>query len=387
MRRMIMALGAVATGGIVSLLLAELVVRTFLPQWSDQWKMWRIDPVYARGLEPSVEAAVVHGHSNEFAFAFSTNAQGLRMDTDLDPDRRADQDRVVLVGDSFTFGYGVGQDETFAAELQRQLDRSGPATEVINAGFASGFTLDTEYLFVREVASEWQPDQVVVGVCLDNDLSDLDQTLWQVEGGHLEAIRKNNDHIPVWVKMSAIVNLIVKGAVPAFHALRAQEAHSSANASAEELAPACELPTPRSAASPATATGRALRQEPPGDAERASAAPPAKRVDWLMQSFAHHAVTQDYDLTVMLIPSAYEVQWSTTPETLSALAHTRDVFAAAARRAGVRVIDPVAEMRAFWCEHREALYFHGDGHWNASGHRFIGNWLHQMLFPDTGGRS
>ena len=387
MQRMIMALGAVAIGAMVTLLVAELVVRTLLPQWSDQWKMWRIDPVYARGLKPSVEAAVVHGHSKEFAFAFSTNAQGLRMDTDLDPGRRADQGRVVLVGDSFTFGYGVEQNETFAAELQRQLDRSGPATEVINAGFASGFTLDTEYLFVREVASKWKPDQVVVGICLDNDLSDLDQTLWQVEDGHLEAIRKNNDHIPVWIKMSAIVNLIVKGAMPAFHALRAEEAHPSANASAATLAPACELPTPRTATSPASNAGQLLQQEPLTNAERASTAPAAERVDWLMQSFAHHAVTQDYDLTVMLIPSAYEVQWSTTPETLSALAHTRDVFAAAARRAGVRVIDPVAEMRAFWCEHREALYFHGDGHWNASGHRFIGNWLHQMLFPDTGGRS
>ena len=91
MQRMIMALGAVAIGAMVTLLLAELVVRTLLPQWSDQWKMWRIDPVYARGLKPSVEAAVVHGHSKEFAFAFSTNAQGLRMDTDLDPGRRADQ--------------------------------------------------------------------------------------------------------------------------------------------------------------------------------------------------------------------------------------------------------------------------------------------------------
>ena len=68
-----------------SLLIAEAGMRWLAPWWSDQWKMWRIDELHARGLQRNVRDAIVRGHSGEFAFRFSTNAQGLRMDRDLPP--------------------------------------------------------------------------------------------------------------------------------------------------------------------------------------------------------------------------------------------------------------------------------------------------------------
>lgn len=111
--------------------------------------MWRSDPIHAIGRQPNVRDAVVHGVSKEFAFHFSTNSQGLRMDYDLSNQKPSGSKRVLIVGDSFTFGYGVQQNQSFPSALQNLLDPTRRQIEVMNAGFASGFTLDTEFIHPR----------------------------------------------------------------------------------------------------------------------------------------------------------------------------------------------------------------------------------------------
>jgi hypothetical protein len=380
MKKIAFALLTIAASVVGSVLLAEVAVRSLLPQWSDQWKMWRIDPVYARGLQPSVEEAVVHGHSGEFVFRFSTNGQGLRMDRDISQTPAAGVRRFITLGDSFTFGYGVEQNETYSAELERRLRASDVPAEVVNAGFASGFGLDTEYLFAREVAVSWQPSEVIIGICLDNDLGDLGLTLWTVSEGRLESITKNNDWVPAWVKMSGLVNLLVKSAVPR---LREFWSHLFVNGEAGAsltLAPVCTLPPPIAAGAYGAVVpslDRPVRVDfgPPAPTQ------PAERVETLMRALATEAQENDYKLTILLIPSAQEVQWDTSPNTLEERAGIRKVFSGAAERAGLRVVDPVVQMRQHWCEQQEPLYFDQDGHWNAAGHRFIGAWLSQKLNP------
>ena len=61
-----------------------------------------------------------------------TNEEGFR-----GPDRSKNRDVILCLGDSTTFGWGVGQSETFAAQLDQRLERN-PATagrwQVFNAG-------------------------------------------------------------------------------------------------------------------------------------------------------------------------------------------------------------------------------------------------------------
>ena len=46
--------------------------------------------------------------------------------------------RILVLGDSFTFGYGVENDETYSVQLQNLLnERLDRTVEVVNAGFAS----------------------------------------------------------------------------------------------------------------------------------------------------------------------------------------------------------------------------------------------------------
>ncbi len=70
--------------------------------------------------------------------------------------------RLACVGDSHTFGYGVGDDEPWPAALSRALERElGPGrVEVLNAG-VNGYDAEQELRWLERTVLDWQPDLVV----------------------------------------------------------------------------------------------------------------------------------------------------------------------------------------------------------------------------------
>ncbi len=92
------------------------------------------------------------------------NALGLRGPEVASPPRGP---RVLCIGDSFTFGDFVSDDETLPAQLSRLL---GPEVEVLNGG-VGGTTIVDQRVFL-ERALPLHPD-VVVLVYSENDLWDL----------------------------------------------------------------------------------------------------------------------------------------------------------------------------------------------------------------------
>jgi hypothetical protein len=371
---------ALSAGGvIVALLISELIVRIAAPAWCDQWKMWRRDPIYVRGLRANVRDAAVHGLTGEFAFRFSTNAQGLRCDHDLVSPKPPGRVRCLVVGDSVTFGYGVDQGETFSDHAQRALDPPGDRIEVINAGFASGYTFDTEFLFTREVAGSWQPDVVVVGVCLSNDLSDLSTTRWNVADGKLVSAEKQNDWVPLWVKKSALVNLLVKGVAP--RVVSWFKGGSGAGSTAAE-------PVARTESRPGAAPGLPSHPEPSGERAAPPSLPPAassgspqEKIAWVMKAWAHEAGLRGYRLVLMLIPDAAEVHAAAGEGALENIGEIRAVFLEEARKAAVAVVDPSEVLRDHRRRTGEDPYFKLDGHPNKTGHRVLGSWLAEILRP------
>ncbi len=346
---------------------AEIGLRGFAPWWSDQWKMWRIDPIYARGLKAEVRNARVHSHSGEFVFGFSTNKAGLRMDREVSPKPPAGRQRILFVGDSLTFGYGVDQGMTFVDLLDKRARRAGMPFDFVNAGFASGFTLDTEYLFTRETASQLNPDQVIVGVCIANDLQDMLLTRWRVDTDELVSLEKHNDWIPAWIKRSAFVNWLVKGVVPG---LRHRGTPANARSDAIE---SCSVEVEAAPPRP-WRPGHARDPGPPGRMLN-----PPEKVSWLLDRWAREAAKAGYGLTLLLIPDGREVQTSIRPASLRERARVRGVFANAAEHAGVGLLDPVDAMRTHHCPDGEDLYFRRDGHWTEAGHRFVARWLFEQL--------
>jgi lysophospholipase L1-like esterase len=73
---------------------------------------------------------------------------------------RDDRYRIIFLGDSLTFGWGVEQDQTFKTLLEAALNRRYP-TEIINFGTGNYNSEQEVNLFV-EKGLKYRPDKVVV---------------------------------------------------------------------------------------------------------------------------------------------------------------------------------------------------------------------------------
>jgi lysophospholipase L1-like esterase len=101
--------------------------------------------------------------------SFSINSLGMR-----DRERRVTKDpgtfRIVVLGDSHTFGWGVAQDEPYPAVLERLLNAFTPKCrfEVWNLG-VPGYNTVMEVERFAMKAAEYDPDMVVINY-VHNDM-------------------------------------------------------------------------------------------------------------------------------------------------------------------------------------------------------------------------
>jgi len=99
----------------------------------------------------------------EFTVTYRSDAVGHRRGT-TPPDGEGHQ-RIVVVGDSFTFGIGAEYEDTFPARLERALD----GVSIHNLALP-GFGVDQMWLELTETGMNLAPDLVLVAVC-DADFS------------------------------------------------------------------------------------------------------------------------------------------------------------------------------------------------------------------------
>lgn len=107
---------------------------------------------------------------NSSSARFSIDAEGFRRSAPL-----PGKDVILAVGDSFTFGEEVKDDETWPAYLQQLLGR-----RVINAG-VSGYGLDQIVLRAERIVPELHPAQIVVGFIADDVLRTEMRRRWSAE--------------------------------------------------------------------------------------------------------------------------------------------------------------------------------------------------------------
>lgn len=101
---------------------------------------------------------------------FYMNRQGFRNLVDYSYPKPGNTLRILVLGDSFTVGYEVAQEETYSAVLERELREKGYSVEVINTG-VSGFSNAEELVFLEQEGIRYHPDIVVLGFYA-NDLDD-----------------------------------------------------------------------------------------------------------------------------------------------------------------------------------------------------------------------
>lgn len=123
------------------------------------------------------------GHTFEFDYQFYTNSLGIR-GKEIDKNNKNNNFRILMVGDSMTFGWGVEDNETIPFYLEQLANEEfntrsiNNKIEVINAGMASGFSPDTYYLYLKNKGFDLNPNLVIVNFFVRNDIYDLFETNW-----------------------------------------------------------------------------------------------------------------------------------------------------------------------------------------------------------------
>jgi len=111
-----------------------------------------------------------HVQNSSYDVKVTTNAQGIRAAQPIAVKKPGDTFRIVLVGDSMTFGYGVNDDETQSSYLRELLPNvsGGKRIEIINLG-VPGTGVPQYHRSITRYAEELGADLVVVNMTMTND--------------------------------------------------------------------------------------------------------------------------------------------------------------------------------------------------------------------------
>ena len=166
-RTVLKRLALIWMGVLAGLVLLEGAVRIFLPA----------NPDYYDSRKFTRHVAGTRFHENipgAFSDSFigvpvSINSLGLR-GPEISVAKAPGTVRVLGVGDSITFGYGVRLEDAFLSVLEKSLNATAPVSvkyQVLNSGVgATG--LDYYYYVLRTKAPELKPDVVIVNICLND---------------------------------------------------------------------------------------------------------------------------------------------------------------------------------------------------------------------------
>jgi hypothetical protein len=115
----------------------------------------RFDPEF--GWRPRANA---HGNSRRTGreIEYRINSKGIR-DEEVPHAKPDGEFRIVAIGDSRTFGFGVSMEEHFTTHLERALED----VQVVNLG-VMGFGVDQALLYLRSEGFRYEPDLVIAYV-------------------------------------------------------------------------------------------------------------------------------------------------------------------------------------------------------------------------------
>lgn len=176
---------------LLVLLVGELLVR--LPGWLDL----DLDH-YNRTTRTSADPRLIWELDPDHPLV---NSDGLR-DREYAVEKPPNTFRIVVVGDSVTYGYSVALEDTYVKKLEVLLNErdTGRNYEVINLG-VGGYNTPQELVRYREKGRKYQPDLLIIGFVLNDAVHE--NTVLRA----LEFLRKQRE--AQWFRKSHLAGWVV----------------------------------------------------------------------------------------------------------------------------------------------------------------------------------
>ena len=138
------------------------------------------------------------GLPEKYLVNYRFNALGCR-GRDYSIPRSSDKVRILVLGDSYTLGIGVHEEDTFVYQLELLLNQQAKAPgsettyEVVNCG-VSDYGTREERLFYQLFGSQYEPDIVLLVMVWNDDRSFLDD----MEHGYFRLPGKLEKQFRIW---------------------------------------------------------------------------------------------------------------------------------------------------------------------------------------------
>ncbi|GEM_PF-2382411 len=361
-RRLMRRLALLLAATCLALGAAETALRLLPDSGLVPFNWGKSDPIRHHRLIPEVDGWDV---ASEWRVHIRTNRLGLR-----GPELSHPQEggrplrRILVLGDSYTEGYGVEEDETFCSRLGPLISPSG-GVEVLNAGCGSYSPL-LEWAALQDLEPQVRPDLVLLALdpCdLQDDLL-YSRTARFSPQGDLLAVSDGHSGLPT------PENTVIRMIQPLKHA-RVYERTKSAVHRAFSCALVAFRLNPTLPAAGDLLVDR-LASTRPGMRERLT--PDLARTEGYLCRIRDLCQSRGVPFAIVTYPYPHQLNGREWPEGRLLWGflpgETYDPWlcreiAAFGEREGIPVIDLTEDLRA---SPRFPLHYARDGHWNANGH-------------------
>jgi hypothetical protein len=315
------------------------------------------DPLIGVRLVPRAHAEFV---SPEFETHFETNSQRLR-ESEPTPYARppGTRYRILLCGNSFTFGHGVNDPERYGEKLESLI----PGLDVVNMA-VWGTGTDQQYLLYLEEGRKYDVDLVVLGYFVENIVRN---------GTSVRFATGGIAHKPRYVLRDGELTLTnVPVPRPEQRPARVSRERQRWNQMSERGG---ALPIPfkdfvrtHSAfyelmySRLGHLVHRVLRSNPEPYPQYDEARDEWKVTRALFSAFADAVHDDGSDFLLMVIPADWYVLYDHVAPTPNRM------IADYARSRGIAALDLLPAFRAIEPARRSQLYYHMDDHWTPEGH-------------------
>ena len=144
-----------AVEGFVRLFLQERLETTY----DHGTPLAQKDPELSYTLTPNASGRLT---GPEFRVDYQISEQGFRDPMVHPRSLPAGTVRILLIGDSYTYGHGVQYQDSWAALLRERFRQEGRAVDIVNAGIP-GYSTTQELIYLQRLLPEYRPDIVVIG--------------------------------------------------------------------------------------------------------------------------------------------------------------------------------------------------------------------------------
>jgi lysophospholipase L1-like esterase len=122
--------------------------------------------------------------------------------------RKANELRVIFIGDSVTYGWNVALEDTYHKRLERLFHSNGYDVDVMGMGVV-GYNTEQEYFLIKEKALVFKPDMIVLQITMNDFERTLGIKTYQ-EGRYLRVIPYHDYSIPFMIKKTKLTYSLMK---------------------------------------------------------------------------------------------------------------------------------------------------------------------------------